>query len=274
MERGAPLSRWSTALASIDPAAAGLLHRLVSILVSLVVLFIVSRLVLRVIVRVAASPEAVRAPRIRTVTELLGNVVRWLFGLAVLLVVLSEIGIDVRGLLVSAGLVGLAVGFGAQTLVRDLLAGVFLLFEGVIGVGDLVEVGGRIGTVESVGLRVTRFRLQDGGLRVVPNGQLNDFVNLSSSWARVMIDVGVPREVDVSRALDVLREVGMTWARDTGAALDTPEAQGIIKFSGSDVILRLAVTVAPPRRLGAEAELRRRIKEAFDRERWPLVGVS
>jgi len=117
--------------------------------------------------------------------------------------------------------------------------------------------------------------LTDGGLRVVPNGQVSEFVNLSTEWARAIVDVGVPRDVNVDRALALLKRIGEDWTRERDAALlESPRAQGIIKFSGGDVVLRLTVTVAGVQRTDTEFELRRRIKEAFDREGWSLIGTS
>jgi len=117
--------------------------------------------------------------------------------------------------------------------------------------------------------------MPDGALRIVPNGTLTEFTNFSSGWARAIVDVGVPREANVTRALEVLRRVGEEWAHDTSAALDPPRSQGIMKFiGGGDVVLRLVVRVEPGRRDEAEIELRRRIKDAFDHERWSALGVS
>jgi small conductance mechanosensitive channel len=180
----------------------------------------------------------------------------------------------VQGLVVSAGVVGVAIGLGAQSLIRDLIAGLFILFEGLIAVGDELEVGGHRGTVEAIGLRVTKLRQPDGSIRVVPNGALTDFVNLSSDWARAIIDVSVPRTVDVDRALGVLRRVGEEWARTAGSPVASAEAHGIMKLSGGEMVLRLMATVDPARRFDAETELRRRIKEAFDREGWQSGNAS
>jgi moderate conductance mechanosensitive channel len=258
----------------LHPAASAVIARLLSVAVTIVLLVIGYRLVIRVIDRLLVLLDTGRGLRFRTLGGLLENIVRWLLVFVVLVIVLKELGIDVRGLLVSAGLVGLAIGLGAQTLIRDLIAGLFMLFEGVMAVGDVIEAGGHRGTVESIGLRVTRFRLPDGSLRIVPNGQLTDFVNFSSDWALATIEVGVPREVDVGRALAMLAQVGKEWAEGDGATLESPRAQGIIKFSGTDVVLRLSVRVDAARRFDTEVELRRRIKEAFDRERWSVVGIA
>ena len=115
----------------------------------------------------------------------------------------------------------------------------------------------------------------DGAIRVVPNGVLTDFANYSADWARAVVEVAVPRTVDIERALAVLREVADSWARETRAALEPPVAQGIIRFSGGgDAVFRLMARVEPGRRQDAELELRRRIRQAFDREQWVAAGAS
>jgi moderate conductance mechanosensitive channel len=247
----------------VDPALAAVLGRLLSFLLTVAALVLAYRLVRRLIDRLPGDTA-----RVRTLMTLLVNLARWVLAFVLLVILLRELGVDVGALLVSAGVVGVAIGLGAQSLIRDLIAGLFVLFEGLIAVGDVIEVGGHRGTVESIGLRVTRLRQDDGSIRVVPNGALSDFVNLSSDWARAIVDIGVPREVDVSRALEALRRVGEEWAAATGAALATPEAQGIMRLTGGEMVLRLLVKVDPARRFEAEIELRRRIKDAFDREPW------
>ena len=187
---------------------------------------------------------------------------------------LREVGVDVSAILVSAGVLGLAIGFGAQALIRDIITGFFLLFEGLIHVGDVVQVGPNAGTVESIGLRVTTLRMDDGGLRVIPNGQLTEFATYSAGAARATVDVPVAREVPLDRAVERLREAAAAWARESGDALDQPQVPGIMGFSGGDVVLRVTARVAPERRQAAEAELRRRIKAVFDREHWPPFGAA
>ena len=234
-----------------------------------VVLRLIERLVLAISQR---HPDAIRS---RTLGSLLTNLLRWTVAFVVLVLILRELGVDVQAIVVSAGVIGIVVGLGAQALIRDLITGIFLLFEGLLAVGDEIKVGDQIGTVESIGLRVTRLRMLDGALRVVPNGLLTDFANYSAEWARAVVEVAVPRTVDVERALAVLREVADVWARDTRAPLEPPVAQGIIRFSGGgDAVLRLMARVEPGRRHDAELELRRRIRQAFDREQWAALGAS
>ena len=268
------LSRWD----GMDPTLALVLTRVGSVAGALLVLFAVSRLLAHVVDRLLIEREgeprlSPRVQRARTLGPLLKNTIRWIFLFVGFIIVLREFGVDVQALLVSAGVLGLAFGLGAQTLIRDLITGFFLLFEGLIAVGDTVEIGPHVGVVEAVGLRVTKVRMLNGALRVFPNGQLTEFANHTRDWARAVVEVGVPYDVDVKKALAVLQRVGNAWAAETEIALDTPQAQGIIRFGDGDAVLRLMAKVDPARRFDAELELRRRIKEAFDREQIPLPSI-
>ncbi|HXH82764.1 MAG TPA: mechanosensitive ion channel family protein [Candidatus Tectomicrobia bacterium] len=252
---------------------AALLGRVLAVALVVVVLYGGYRMLVRLAARLTRPDGALPAARARTLAMLLVSAGRWIFGFALVLVLLRELGVDVQALLLSAGIVGVAVGFGAQALVRDVITGIFVLVEGLVHVGDTIQVGPHVGTVESIGLRITTLRMVDGALRVVPNAQLTEFTSYSAGWARAVVDVAVPRDVPVESALATLREVGEAWARDTGEALDRPEAQGIMRFSGGDMVLRLLVKVAPARRVDAELELRRRIKAAFERHQWSALGA-
>jgi small conductance mechanosensitive channel len=264
------LARWTT----LEVATVHLIARLAAIAVAAVVLLLAYRLLVRLIARVLRDRPGHEMARLRTLATLLTSLTRWVVGFVAAVIVLRELGVDVFAILISAGVLGLAIGFGAQALIRDVITGFFLLFEDLIHVGDVVQVGSSTGTVESIGLRITTLRMDDGALRVIPNGQLTEFSSYSAGGVRVTIDVPVSRAVPVERALALLREVGETWARETGAALDPPQVPGIMGFSGGDVVLRLIVRVVPERRLATEAELRRRIKTAFDREHWAPFGAA
>ena len=252
------------------------LWHIASLIATVALLVLGYAIILRLIERLVQAiserhPDAIRS---RTLGSLLTNLLRWTVAFVVLVLILRELGVDVQALVVSAGVIGIVIGLGAQALIRDLITGIFLLFEGLLAVGDEIKVGDQTGVVESIGLRVTRLRMLDGAVRVVPNGLLTEFANYSAGWARAVVEVAVPRTVDVERALTVLREVADAWARETRAALEPPMAQGIIRFSGAgDAVLRLIARVEPSRRQDAELELRRRIRQAFDREQWVAAGA-
>ena len=213
-----------------------------------------------------ASDYPVKVQRARTLGPLMKSVTRYALAFMTLMVTLREVGVDIRAVLVSAGVLGLAVGLGAQSLIKDVITGFFILFEGLIAVGDVIEVGSHVGTVESIGLRVTKLRMLNGAQRVIPNGELTQFANYNKGWARAVLDVTVAYDVDVRRALDLLERLAREWGRETGLALEDPQAQGIVRFGDGELGLRLMVKVPADKRAEAEMELRRRIKETFDRE--------
>jgi moderate conductance mechanosensitive channel len=252
------------------------LARLVAVAVILLLAFatyrILGHVVDRVLRRAAGADEPGRVQRVQTLAPLLNNLALYALSFVVAIVVLQEVGVDVRALAVSAGVLGLAVGFGAQSLIKDVITGFFILFEGLVKVGDVIEVGGHTGVVEAIGLRVTKLRLFNGAQRIVPNGDLTQFANYNRGWARAVVDVGVTYDTNVRRALEALERVGRDWATETGLGLDAPLAQGIVRFGETEVGLRLSVKVAPAGRGDAESDLRRRIKEAFDRDGLELAA--
>jgi small conductance mechanosensitive channel len=217
---------------------------------------------LRRLAGVSDSPA--RAQRARTLGPLLTSMARYLVGFLVAVVILQQIGIDVRTLLVSAGVLGLAAGLGAQSLIRDVVSGFFLLFENLIAVGDVVEVGPHTGVVEAVGLRVTKIRKFSGELRIVPNGELAAFGLHTAGWARLVVDISVDYEEDVGRTLRVLTEVGEALAvAHPATVLEPPVAEGILRFGQAEAVLRLHARVAAAEKFPLELEARRRVKEAF-----------
>lgn len=261
--------RWTT----FEAATAELTARVFVALVTVAALLLAYRLLVGVFDRLVRARPIHETARFRTLASLVTSIVRWAVGFVAIVLVLRELGVDVLPIIVSAGVLGLAIGFGAQSLIRDVITGFFLLFEGLLHVGDVVQIGVTSGTVESIGLRVTTVRTDDGALRVVPNGLITEYANYSAG-VRAVVDVPVARDVPIDSALAALGELATAWARESGAALDPPQVPGIIGFSGGEVVLRLSVRVAAERRALAEAELRRRVKEAFDRHHWSPIGAA
>jgi len=262
------LGRLLARLLKFEGPVVALLARGVTIAGTLVLTVVAYRVLSRLIDRLLRPLEGAldysqRVQRARTLGPLLKSAALYLLAFLALMMVFREVGIDIRALLVSAGVVGVAIGLGAQSLIKDVITGFFLLFEGLIAVGDVVEIGNTVGTVEAIGLRVTQIRTLKGAVRVIPNGELTQFTNYNRGWARAVVDVGVAWEEDVHRALGALDAVGRGWARETGLALEPPEVQGIVRFGDAEIVLRLQVKVPPARREEIENELRRRIVEAF-----------
>jgi moderate conductance mechanosensitive channel len=257
---------------SLGDDAAHVLARIAAIVGALLVGWMGYRLVAALIHRLLRPLEGsmdypARAQRARTLGPLLTSVMRYMVVFVVIIVILQQIGIDVGGLLVSAGVVGIVIGLGAQSLIRDVIMGFFILFENLIAVGDVIEVGQHVGVVESVGLRVTKIRKFSGELRIVPNGELSAFGHHTAGWARLVVEVAVDYEEDVDRAIRVLGEVGRALAQARpGTILEPPIAEGILRFGQGglgETVLRLYARVVATEKAPLEFEARRRVREAF-----------
>jgi small conductance mechanosensitive channel len=214
-----------------------------------------------------ASP--LLSERRRQRTETLGSVLRSIASFTILTVagstVLAELGVDLTPIVASAGILGVAVGFGAQNLVKDFLTGVFMLLEDQYGVGDVVDVGPATGTVEAVTLRSTRLRDLDGTVWYVRNGEIARVGNQSQGWSRATVDVPLALTNDVDAVRDLLLEVatGMTAEPEwQGKVLEAPEAWGLESLGTSGVVLRLVLRTSPLERLAVERELRERVLRA------------
>ena len=208
-----------------------------------------------------------RHQRVRALGSILRNAASvTIFGIAGV-VILGDLGINLAPLLASAGVVGIAIGFGAQNLVRDYLSGIFMLLEDQYGVGDVISVGGATGTVETVNLRTTRLRDVNGIVWHIRNGTIDQVGNESQGWARAVIDFPVPYEADLSKIKALLEQAAEGMWRERSwrkVMLEKPEVWGAQKISSSEVTMRMVARTAPLRQWEVERELRARIKAALD----------
>ncbi|MFC7739994.1 mechanosensitive ion channel family protein [Nocardiopsis composta] len=198
---------------------------------------------------------------------MLSSFVTIVIAVTALAMVLDQIGIALGPLLASAGVVGLAIGFGAQSLVADYLAGMLIMAEDQYGVGDSVDLGEAVGTVENVGLRLTQVRDLNGGLWHIRNGEILRVRNDSQDWARAVLDVSVAYESDLEKVYAVLEEAGRSLHKDPrfeGFLLEEPAIWGVQSLDANGVVVRMAVRTAPLEQWGVTRELRRRTKEALD----------
>jgi len=210
-----------------------------------------------------------RAQRARTVGSVLQSTTTAVVWVTVLLLVLGVFGIDLAPLIAGAGVLGVALGFGSQTLVKDFLSGIFLILEDQYGVGDVVDLGDANGSVEAVGLRVTRVRSVDGTVWYVRNGEILRVGNQSQGWARAVLDVNVAYGEDVTRVQDLLRDVAHEFFADpdwSDLVLEEPEVWGVEALAPGAVVVRLVVKTAPLEQWKVAREMRRRIKARFDSE--------
>ena len=217
-----------------------------------------------------------REQRARTISSVLGSAASIVIFAVAAMVILGELGINLGPIIASAGIIGLAVGFGAQSLVSDIIAGIFMLVEDQYGVGDWVDVGDASGEVEVVGLRVTQLRDGNGVLWFVRNGEIVRVGNHSQDWARVIMDVPVAYDEDLDRVGELLTSTARELSDDPeyqDAILDEPTVWGVSSLRREAVVVQLAVVTAPLEQWGVARELRRRIKATFDEQgvRIPLA---
>lgn len=209
------------------------------------------------------------AKRVRT----LGNLVQYVIGIfvtgAATLMVLRELNLDITPVLAGAGVLGLAVGFGAQSIVKDFFSGFFLILEDQVRVGDVAVVNGTSGLVESITLRKITLRDVEGTVHIFPNGNINTLANKTKDFSYAVVDASVAYEEDTDRVVDVLRSVGREFREDPQfrpATLDDLEVMGLDQLGPSAVVIRTRIKTRPQRQWEVARELRRRIKKRFDAE--------
>jgi small conductance mechanosensitive channel len=203
--------------------------------------------------------------------ETLGRVFRYLATIVICLIggvlALSEFGVSVAPILGAAGVVGLAIGFGAQSLVKDYFTGIFLLVENQIIKGDVVQIADKAGLVEDLTLRYVRLRDYDGNVHFVPNGLISTVTNMSRGFAQAVVDVGVAYREDIDEALAIMRTVADELAADATFGeriLDAFEVAGVERWDDSAVVLRGRFKVRPLEQWNVRREYLRRLKKAFD----------
>jgi len=226
------------------------------------------------------SPSDVeRRKRAQTIARTLNRFLTTLITVAALLMVLRALDVDITPVLTGAGILGLAVGFGAQTLVKDVISGFFLILEDQVRVGDVAVVNGTGGAVEQINLRTIVLRDLEGTVHVIPNGEIKTLANRSKDFSYYVLDIGIDYDDDVDRAIEVVQEAAAELQRDpafTPHILEPLEVLGVDDFAASSVALRFRIKTVPLSQWNVGRELRRRIKKAFDREglRIPVQQVE
>ncbi len=216
----------------------------------------------------ATAETSLRAEqRIEALTGVLRSLVTFTVWVIAAFMILAEVGISLAPLLAGAGVVGVALGFGSQSLVRDFLSGMFILVEDQFGVGDIIRIEEEPeGVVEGVSLRTTRLRSVDGTVWHVPNGEIRMVGNLSQHWSRSLLDVEVAYDTDIERAKGVVKGVADGLWKEDKSILEEPAMWGVEQLGASGVVLRLVVKTIPREQWRISRELRQRIKQAFDEE--------
>lgn len=253
-----------------DTHAAEFAWRLLAALATIVAAWLAARIARPTLRQILARGKSSRARTLQPLVQALVSVA--LLGTGVVLS-LEQLGFDLTAVIAGAGVLGLAVGFGAQTLVKDVISGFFLIFDEVLDVGDHVSVDKTTGTVEELGLRLTKIRADDGTLWFVPNGQIQVVGNTNRGWMRAMEMVTVTSGDDVPRALTVVDEVARAWAAERAEiVIEAPKVQGVLEVDAKATGVRLTVKVRPGSQSNAEQELGARIRAAFAREGLTLAS--
>ena len=260
---------------TLDAFVAGLPAYLATparVLLILLMAGIALRLVPRAISRVRRAVEARQESaedgrRVQTLSRVIRYVVTVAVTVVAGILILGEFGVSVAPILGAAGVVGIALGFGAQSLVKDYFTGFFLLLENQIRVGDVVEAGGKSGVVEELTLRYLRLRDYSGNVHYVPNGNISVVTNKSLGFAYAVVDAGIAYGEDIDRAVAVMRRVGDALRQDAafaGRVIEPIEIAGVENLGESAVVIRCRFKVVPLEQWNVRREYLRRLKMAFD----------
>ena len=279
---GFNLDRSSAVVGFVEAIAEPVLQILVILLTAWIVVWMARRVVRRILAHAVSRPvgspadESTAAVSTRRAQRLeaLGTILDSVLGVAVwsiaaFVILGSTFGISLAPLLAGAGILGVALGFGAQDIVKDFLSGFFILVEDQYGIGDIVDVGEATGTIESISLRTTRLREVTGTVWHVPNGEIRRVGNMSQEWSRVLLDIEVAYGADIDRVAEVMESVAGKMARESefrDLFLDDPQVWGVEALGSDSVAIRFVIKTKAGEQWPISRELRRRIKLAFDAE--------
>ncbi len=245
--------------------------KIIGILIGLMILSQMSKWIVGWMEKFVPEKDPLQAAEAKKRAHTLGNILRHalLFTLSfvAILMILGELGIQVGPLLATAGIGALAIGFGAQSLVKDVINGFFIILENQYRIGDAIEVTGVCGLVESVNLRKTVLRDLEGKVHTIPNGEIKIVSNLSKEWSRSVLDVSISYHEDVDRVIDLLTQIGKELEAEEpfkSILLGPLQILGVERFGEFGLIIRMMVKTAPLKQWDVGRELRRKIKKCFD----------
>ncbi len=203
--------------------------------------------------------------RYNTLKGIINSITRYTIYFIGITPILEIVGINVSSLLAAAGIGGLAIGFGAQNLVKDVITGFFILLEGQFQIGDYIETGDKSGIVEEMTLRVTKIRAFNGDIHIVPNGFVDKVTNKSTGNMRAWVDISIAYEENIDNAMKVLEQACKEIAAESDKIVEGPTPLGVTSFGGSDVVLSIVARTVAMEQWGVERLIRKRAKEALDK---------
>lgn len=248
-------------------AGGALLRILLTLAVAFAFAKVANSLIDRLIAqRTTEERQFIDERKAKTLRSVLRSIVRYVIYAFAAIAILRELGVDATGLLAGAGLAGLALGFGAQSLVRDIINGFFILFEDHFAVGDYVTIGDISGIIEAVGLRATRVRGFGGELHIIPNGQIDKVTNHMGSAMRVSFSVIVDYKADIDHVIDALTRDFEKAREEIPGIIEGPAVLGVKDLADSGVELLILARAKPMQQWQVERDLKKRVKSVFDRE--------
>ena len=203
--------------------------------------------------------------RSATICGIINNCIIVFVSIISIMLILEELGINIAPILAGAGVLGLAVSFGAQNLVKDVITGFFILFEDQYGMGDVIQVDSHVGIVENMNLRTTILRDMAGNVHIIPNGEIKQVVVMTKLWARAVVDIQVFYKQDINKILDIItHEANALFAEWNDKIIEQPEVLGINSIDPNGVTIRVLIKTKPAQQWSVEREIRRRVIERFN----------
>lgn len=237
-----------------------------------IVQIIIASIVIKILVSITKKSFNMKSKlserKKQTLCEVMESIIKYSVGFIAGCSILSNFGVNIASLIAVAGVGSVAIGFGAQSLVQDIITGMFILFEDQFGVGDIITVDTLTGTVESIGLRSTRIRNVNGDLHIIPNGSIKMITNMSKEYNRAIVDVGVAYEEDIDKVISVMKDEmdGIYKNKKIDGLMSEPEVLGVVDLADSAVVIRMLADTKIGENWHVERELRRLIKNRFDKE--------
>jgi small-conductance mechanosensitive channel len=235
------------------------------LLAARIVIKVANKALEHVMVERTSNPLNLDRRRTKTIGKLVGNITSYVVNFIMILMILNQFGIRLEPLLAGAGVVGLAIGFGAQSLVKDVITGFFIIFEDQFAVGDVIQTGTYKGTVEEIGLRITRIKSWTGEVHIIPNGTISQVTNFSVNNSIAVVDVTIPDDMNIDQAMNILKETVMKNYENNVNMVKEPEVLGVQTLTATEVIIRTTVECKPNTQLQISRELNAEVKKAWDK---------
>ena len=254
-----------TALDNMPYVLVRLMMAVIVLIIGLIILKF-GKIIIRKLVRRRSRKNPAAVHKADTRRSIISSIFNYIMFFIMVTVILRLFGVDVTSILAAAGVVGVAVAFGAQTLVKDILSGLFIWGEGSLAVGDVVTINDLSGTVESISIRTTTIRNYNGNLCTIPNGDIRTLTNMSRSFKRAIVNVPCPYEENQERIVAMIREEMEIAATEIDGIKTVPEVMSIVSFDTHAVMLQIAVPCPVGEHWRVERDIRTRVKARFDRE--------